>query len=268
MKIAAPVTSNMPFDIADLDELNVRYTDRHKFEDILKLVKANKEKRINLRMDNIIQNDELEILFAMNNNIHIRLMPEQLYMYKDMDKIEIPYFFDMPVYSYVALKWVLDKTNATDIYIYDDLCYNLPEIKKICSENNVSIRMILNKIPSTFGPVGELETAPIFRPEDKDMLDMYIDTAEFDCYKNDDVYEWNKFNVYYKRWFVIKEWKDELSLLEDDIKFDFPNQSVPLNFTNFKISCRHRCTINNCKKCKRAIDLARMMANEGYEINE
>ena len=67
---------------------------------------------------------------------------------------------------------------TTDIYVCDDLCYNLEYVKNICEKNNVQTRLILNEIPSKRFDKGINPKAPIFIPECIEELSKYIDVGE------------------------------------------------------------------------------------------
>ena len=93
---------------------------------------------------------------------------------------------------------------VSDIYISDDLYYKLPQISQRCKKNNIQLRMVLNRVPAF--SYNELPyTAPFFSPRDMDELSNYIDVGEFDCSFNTPYYDWHKFNVYYKAWFIKKD---------------------------------------------------------------
>lgn len=261
MKIAAPATSNMPVSFDELDEINLNYSSKNKQEDLIKFCSELKDKRINIffngaDIEDIFKNNLSMILSlksVLKDNFYIRLSFNQLYHRKYLEEYDIKYFCEYYIDSYIKLRYFLDNTNVSDIYISDDLCYNLKEIKEICESRDISIRMILNKIPSTFIYAGELYDAPIFRPQDFDILDKYIDTAEFDCWKGNK-YLWNKYIVLYRRWFNKKEWNEDLRYLNDDISFEFNNDKVPLGYSSFRSTCMHRCMMRNnspCSKCNR-----------------
>lgn len=253
MKIASAIGKNFNFPLDKIDEYNIKYIQRHTFDDLLKFVSENKDKRINIEFEkNDIDIYKIEILCGINSNIHIRLNSFNSDLINQYKEKGIKFFFNMPVCSYSELDWYLT-SGTTDIYIYNDLCFNLSEVSKQCKEKNISIRMVLNRIPSSFSLRGQMCTSPIFRPEDYDLLSLYIDTAEFDCYNQNGVYDYGKFKIYYKNWFDKKKWDGDLSSLNLDLAMDFPNQSISPDFTNFKINCKHKCSMslsNKCNNCK------------------
>lgn len=261
MKIAAPATSSMPIDFEELDEINLKFSSTNKDNDLIKFCEKLKHKRINIYFDDFdiktLFDEKLSVMLSLKEilkeNLYIRLSFDQLRQRDIVEEYGIRYFCDYYIDSYIKLRYFLDKTLVSDIYISDDLCYNLKEIKEICNNSEISIRMVLNRIPSTFEFAGELYDSPIFRPEDYDIIKDYIDTVEFDCWEGDK-YLWNRFSVLYKRWFKNKKWDEDLRYLNEDVSFEFNNNKVPLGYTSFRSTCMHRCMMRNnspCSKCHR-----------------
>lgn len=123
---------------------------------------------------------KLRILNNINPNIHIVTSLHQNY-YKKLQELGIKFYFrtDFPIVNYRLLDYVIG-LGVTDVYIMDDLCYNLKRVKEIATKKGVNIRLILNHIPSMILNKGEDVRAPIFIPETVDELSQYIDTVEFD----------------------------------------------------------------------------------------
>ena len=98
----------------------------------------------------------------------------------------IKFFFgkELPITSFTLLDEMF-ANGVSDIYIADDLCYNLAKVSKRCKEKGVQIRLILNRIPITSLLAYDDVRAPIFSPRHYEELNKYIDVAEFDCYYED-----------------------------------------------------------------------------------
>lgn len=101
--------------------------------------------------------------------------------YKKLQELGIKFYFgpDFPIVNYRLLDYAI-KLGATDVYIMDDLCYDLKRAHAAAKKANVNIRLVLNHIPSMLINKGEDVRAPIFIPETVDELSKYIDTVEFD----------------------------------------------------------------------------------------
>lgn len=261
MKICAPATYRPKVDLNILDEIDLKFTEEHELKDLISFCNQYKDKRINIEFYDIdiekLFKDRIELIFSikeiLKDNLYVKLSFEQLVDRKYFEEQNIKYFSNYCVDSYIKLRYFLHSTKVSDIYVTDDLCYNLKEVFLICKNNGVALRMVLNRIPSTFIYAGELFDSPIYRPQDFDMLNMFISTAEFDCWDGD-YYKWNEFEVLYKRWFKQKKWNEDLKYINKDIKFEFINDKVPLGYSFFRSTCNHRCMMREgmpCSKCSR-----------------
>ena len=70
---------------------------------------------------------------------------------------------------------------VSDIYISDDLFYNLEKVKQFTVANDIQIRMVLNRAASTSPDRNNDIRGPFVSPRDMDILEQYIDIGEFDC---------------------------------------------------------------------------------------
>lgn len=155
-------------------------------------------KRINILFKNDIDFEILNVINKIHNSLYVRIINQQIPLIKKLQEENIKFFFDetLPCSSLGLLDYML-KLGVTDIYIYDTLCYLMPSVKKRCEEAGVQIRLVLNKIPAFQLDAGSDYRAPIFTPRDMEILEQYIDVAEFDCFKENGFYDWHKFNVLY-----------------------------------------------------------------------
>lgn len=268
MKICAPATYRPGFDLHQLDEIDVEYTDRHKPEDFLNFCKEFKDKEINVSYSdsNKIDITTLELAnVILNNRLYVRLLFNgNMKEAEELSEHGIKYFFDYPIDSYLKLKWFLENTDTTDVYITDELIYNLENVSEICQEAGVNIRMVLNRIPSTFMYAGDLPDAPVFIPQDYDVLDKYIDVAEFDCWDGNK-YMWNEFNVLYKRWFKKHSWNYGITFINKDVRINVPTFLLDNNLIDYKLSCNHRCMAYygaQCARCSQLIHKINVLLNE------
>lgn len=130
----------------------------------------------------------------------------------------------MKVPTYSCLESFIN-LGVSDVYIADDLCYNLKNVHDICQENNVQMRLILNQVPSMTLDRGINPKAPIFMPKDMDTINPYFDVFEFECGLP---YDWAKFDVLYRAWFVNKYWHGQMSEINEDVDMDFHCDAIHL----------------------------------------
>lgn len=73
------------------------------------------------------------------------------HIYPRIQNIEgLKFYFDssMSIDSFRLLEYVAS-LGVTDIYITDDLCYNLEMVRRACNKYNIRTRLIINRIPSS-----------------------------------------------------------------------------------------------------------------------
>ncbi len=257
MKFAAPykLDFNCPIDYENIDEFNINFTEYSSFEELRKFIKLYPSHRINIEFSKEKYNSENIINVCSDfDNVYVRIHQWEIPYLKSYEEKGVKYFFDnsMPIYSYSLLEWALMQ-KTTGIYITDDLTYNLEEVYKQCNNQNIELRIILNRLPSMNSLVSTCPTVQAYRPQDYNFLSKYYAVGEFDCGEK---YDWNKAEVLYQRWFIDHYWSDDLNFLNQDINIPYPTESIPPELTRIRSFCRHRCTMsaeNICSKCRRFV---------------
>jgi hypothetical protein len=259
MQLAIPYSESLP-DGIDYDELNINFSEFSSYDRLKEFALKFSDKKINV----LFQEVEIDIKTLAEicdevDNIVVRITPFTLPQLDDVRQECIPFLFDnsIPIYSYVLLEWALSQ-KPTSIYITDDLFYNLEYVKDQCYHADVELRMILNHLPSISPLTGACYTAPIYRPQDYQVLDKYIAIGEIDCYDEDGKYNWSKFVILHNKWFITHYWEQDLSIINSDVLFNFPTQSIPPEYAEYRSNCQHRCNMritNACKKCERMLSI-------------
>jgi hypothetical protein len=145
---------------------------------LLSFLDKYKEKRINLHIIDNIDFLFLEELCKKYNNLYI-MFPLSYYNEILENNYNIKYFFDTRVNNWDLL-YTLINTNITDIYITDELCFELKKISQITKNKNINIRTFLNVAQSSVGGDRIPALKKFFiRPEDVDLYSSYIDVGEF-----------------------------------------------------------------------------------------
>lgn len=265
MKVAAPYTSDSRWkDIPD--EYNIVFTEKSTLQKVIDFCTQFSNKRVNIEFKTKEIDEQLILTLAkLFDNLYIKVLPEQTEKLSFFKENNFKFFFSeqLPCYSLSLLDSMLE-WGCTDIYVYDILCYNLPLVAERCHNEKVNLRLVLNRIPSVSPDAGESFKSPIFSPRDMPILEQYIDVGEFDCWETEGAYNWNRFNVYYKTWFIKQNWMGNLKNLNPDINFDYPVDSMPFDFIKKKIRCGRRCGLDlQCNHCQLYTELAQELANEG-----
>lgn len=266
MRFAAPFQHNgctIPYD--KIDEFNINFTEYSSFDELEKFIGMYPDHRMNIEFAEQNYDVDSIIKFCHNHEqIYVRIRPWEFQYIPAYEEEDINYIFDktFPIYSYSLLEWVLSR-KVKGIYITDDLTYNLPEIYTQCSEQEIELRVVLNRVPAINPIVAICPSAQIYRPQDYDFLSKYYSAGEFDCGEE---YDWVKAEVLYRKWFVEHEWDSNLEFMNNDLAWSYPTMSVPPELTRLRSACQHRCTLragNLCSKCSRFLTLGFKNANNG-----
>lgn len=262
MKIAIPWSTDPKEQFGD--EYNISFDENtHKFDILFDFILAHKETRFNIKVKSmsfqqmkVIDNISPYVYFKYDRGI-----TDEEYNFLKGEKIKF-YFSERVAPNCLTLLEEQLDLGVTDVYVLDDLAYNLEKMRKMCDRYGAQIRTILNKLPSSRQDKGRNYKTPYFIPEMMDELDQYIDIAEFDTNS------WTRIRTYYKIWFQKKEWKENINVLYPELELDIFNQSLIPDFLTFKLNCGYRCGYgSSCKKCIQFAELAESLFEKGYVYN-
>lgn len=245
------------------------YKDDNSLEKLIEFVQEYPDTRINIEFPKGIHLPTLTTINKIHSNIYTRITENDLLNVSELREKDCKFFLDshLCASNYTNLDAHI-KMGVSDVYIADDLCYNLRDVSKYCHKNKVKLRLILNRIPATSFDKGVNYCSSIYRPQDLDLLKLYFDTFEFDCGKQ---YDWAKFDVLYRAWFKRGNWHGDLAEINDDLDLYFPNDSVVPDFTNYKINCERRCCqriTNSCSKCQQFLEIAWSLKDQNIHIKK
>ena len=265
MKVALPWLNSEEFQLL-AQEYNIVFENSpNNFNKLLAFLEKNNNIRFNIKIDTFNYEFDLEQLrYAkiVNPNIHIIITtywPEDLELLK---KLNIDFYLssDYAANSFRNLEY-LTTLGVSDVYIVDDLCYQLDKVRKFCDKNNIQLRFILDEIPSRNKNADEDPKTPYFVPEVINELDQYVDVFEFT--ENDSK---AKLRTLYKIWFEKQEWRENLRNLYPQLKMDIPNQSLISDFINYKMTCGYKCAYgSSCRKCNQFLEIANIRYKKNIE---
>lgn len=265
--IAVPFKLHFP-QMDNVSEFNIKYTpDKNSFEKLIEFIKTyDADYRINIEFPQDIDMSVIKSVNSISDNVYIRVTRNILYHLDKIVNTECKFFMDatLPVSSLIVLHDMI-KLGVTDVYIADDLCYNLDEVSEYCHENNVGLRCVLNLIPSTSLNKGTDPKSMFYRPQDITFLMERYDCFEFDC---GDPFDQYVFNSLYRAWFVQSWWDGNLKEINKDLKIDIPNNALLEAFTFYKSTCKLRCIKSNahCHKCELTLKLANTLKEKKLRI--
>lgn len=258
-------------DNENVGEFNIIFKKgKNSVDKLLEFVDMYDAKRINIKFPDGMDMPTLKSAHRVSDKVGAILTPEMIAgnrIPNELAENGIGFFFDsnLPAYNYCMLSSLLD-AGVSDVYIADDLCYNMEDVHEICADRGVGIRAILNKIPMTTPNKGDDEKSVIFLPRDIEYLKDYVDTFEFDC---GDPCDWAKFDVLYRTFFERSRWGGEMAEINDDIYMSYDDDTILPYLAASRYSCGRRCDMrksNNCRKCHQYLETQRHMHDMGARI--
>ncbi len=230
----------------EADELIINYKETDQWRAFLDLhsrqrviVPIESIEQFDMFISNDLVTDNLTFLFSLDSyNIDILI--------EKAKKLNIDYYFHTIATNWTSLNRIKE-LNPYSIYIGEDLCFDLPAVRKVCGED-ILIRVIPN-IPAAD------ERSFYIRPEDIEIYEPYIDIIEFAFpYDRPDMQD-TLFDIY----FETKEWIANLNIIIPNI--DAANPFIPTNFGELRLQCHYACMCGRqCNLCKSMISIANKIA--------
>lgn len=231
------------------DELTIIYN--RKDTTLLDFLLEHKNQRINILIQDVAtfkEDGDMERIAAIKDKhselqIFLQLDQIDIEFIKELEVAKIPYFFSKFANNWDTFNGLI-KMNVSDIYVVEDLGFNLD----ICAEKAhaaaISIRVFPNIAQSQWKYTEDIKKFFI-RPEDIDQYEPYIDTIEF---ISDENYQ---DEVLYDVYAIKKEWFGPLKEIIRDFNNELDSRYVVPRFAENRIKCGKRCAKNSsCSICE------------------
>ena len=197
------------------DEISIKYQSN----DIISLrnfLDKHLEQRIIISIEHdldFIKNKQLDIFKTLRekynySNFALRFSGEKHFLYAINDELKesgIPYFYSL-IATDIDTFTGLVNSGASDVYIGDNLGFEIKDISKIAHQKGVKIRVYPNKCQTNWWGTPDIKTFFI-RPEDVPSYEPYIDVMEIWA---ETLAEKQNIDIYYKIYAIDKEWYGDL----------------------------------------------------------
>ena len=267
MDVAIPFKNHYKLN-EKVQEFNLFFDpDKNSLDALIEFIQTFENHIINIEYRNGIDVKTATALSKISDRVRFRLRAEDISKASQLKERGCTFFFDnsMSASCWTMLKWLVEYRQVCDVYICDDLTYELDKVKEYCAARGVRIRMVINRAPTSY-PIGPDDfTAPLYRPQDMDAIAEWIDVIEFDC---GSPYDFNALKVLYKAYVTNKFWYGQLEELNIDFKgFDMPCPGLISGLIKKRSQCGLRCHRGgNCQSCKYCIEIARSLRDIGVQL--
>lgn len=255
--------SNKSHIIDKVDEILIRYDKNKILELFTQFIPAHLNQRVIVQLmeeNNIdtIVNNLKKIISIYNENKDIKFdIQLPFYNQKFMEELKdtnLKYFFKVAANSWDKFTGLISQ-NVSDIYITDELAFELDKIAEIAHKNNIKVRIYPNIAQSRWDKLSDILKFFI-RPEDIEMYEPYVDVCEFYGDKAQQI------DTYYKIYQEDKKWFGDLQEIIIGLDSKIDSRYIIPRFAEKRIKCGKDCLKGGkCKMCKRILDLSEQLEN-------
>lgn len=268
MKYAISYNANFRY-IKDIDEIILYWSTK---DDIVDYVESTFEQNQRIIISFMEQDTDyiMEKLYPVmmkfkkvHNNVSVRFdgfIPENDVLV-NFEENGIRYFFDQHCSCWDAL-YGLTLLGASDVYVTEEMCFDLSAISAFCKPRGVKVRIIPNV--AQYGGHGIAHKIPdmvkfFVRPEDTSLYEPFVDVFELWG-------ESNKLSVYYEI-YKQEQWLGQIGDLIIGFTDDVPNSGIMTHFAGIRLNCRKKCLQGKkCDICKTMKEVAINLAEHDLRI--
>lgn len=255
--------SNKSHIIDKVDEILIRYDKNKILELFTQFIPAHSNQRVIVQLieeDNIdtIVNNLKKIISIYNENKDIKFdIQLPFYNQKFMEELKdtnLKYFFKAAANSWDKFTGLISQ-NVSDIYITDELAFELDKVAEIAHKNSIKVRIYPNVAQSRWDKLSDILKFFI-RPEDIEMYEPYVDVCEFYGDKAQQI------DTYYKIYQEDKKWFGDLQEIIIGLDSKIDSRYIIPRFAEKRIKCGKDCLKGGkCEMCKRILDLSEQLEN-------
>lgn len=227
--------------IKEVNEWNIKYNSKD--TTLLEFLDLYRTKRINL----FIEDEEVDFVFLTElcnkySNLYIKFKGDYYFDKIIENKPNFKFFFDTQISDWDVLIGVL-KMGATDVYIVENLAFEIDKVAEIVHSYNAKVRVFPNIAQSKWNETSALKKFFI-RPEDIEDYSNYIDVIEF--YNVD-----KKIDIYYNIYCKKQKWFGKLNEIIIDFNSEIDNKYIIPRFAEMRIKCGKNCLKGgHCRRCE------------------
>ena len=255
--------SNKSHIIDKVDEILIRYDKNKILELFTQFIPAHLNQRVIIQLieeNNIdtIVNNLKKIISIYNENKDIKFdIQLPFYNQKFIEELKdtnLKYFFKVAANSWDKFTGLISQ-NVSDIYITDELAFELDKVAEIAHKNNIKVRIYPNVAQSRWDKLSDILKFFI-RPEDIEIYEPYIDVCEFYGDKAQQI------DTYYKIYQDDKKWFGDLQEIIIGLDSKIDSRYIIPRFAEKRIKCGKDCLKGGkCEMCKRILDLSEQLEN-------
>jgi hypothetical protein len=234
------------------DEYTINYTKKNDI--LIDFLEENKDKRINLTIEEKLTDGELRLLKSICDSYSNLVLRFEDYDYDYVENITesgVPFFYGNRVNNWDEFTGLIDLA-VTDVYIVEEFAFELDKISKIAHDEGVRIRIYPNVAQSRWKDTPDIKKFWV-RPEDIDFYSQYADVCEF-------FGTIEQVPVFLKIYKEDKQWFGLLNEIIIGLKSPLDSRFIIPRFAERRIKCGKNCLKNgNCQMCETVVSLSKTL---------
>ena len=241
------------------DEYTIKYTKKN--DVLIDFLEKNNTKRVNLTIEERVTEAEMETFVSIYEKFSNLVLRFESYDAEIIDLIQksgIPFFFGNRINNWDEFIGFIN-LGVSDIYIVEDLCFDLERVAAIAKPAGIRLRTFANVAQSTWKETPEIKKFWI-RPEDISIYENYIDTLEFFGTPQ-------QISVLLKVYKEDKQWFGRLKEIIFGLQSDIDSRFIVQRFAEQRVKCKKDCLKGGkCQVCDRVIELSNTLEKANIMI--
>lgn len=251
--------------LSDFDEISIQYENQN--TQLIDFLQEHKEQKIILIIKDIdlfIKTEEwnkLNLIYETYPEANLTICFRDVHKFELLNPIlencfqylKLPYFIGALATDFDQLHYLCNK-GVSEVYIGENICFNMQKVKKIADKYGVKLRAFPN-----IAQCGIRETPAhkkfFIRPEDIKEYGQYIDTFEF----------WGPLDRQEILLKIYKKgyWFGDLKELILDFNLSLDSRRVLPNFATMRKDCGKKCMHGDrCKICDSIVNISKKLEEQ------
>lgn len=255
-----------------VDEINIIHT-KESIKDLINFLQQHQDQRVNLCIpdtEKFIDEDMPVLIAALEekSNLVLRLPKDSEHpidesLQDQLKELNLPFY-----YTEIASDWdVLNGLIAqgvTDVFVGNNLGFELDKVAAVAKEANVKMRVYPNIAQSTWNG-SENITKFFIRPEDLIFYSKYVNCFEFYEVASNKLTDSAFLYDIYK---LQKKWTGDLQILVPNLHESIDNRLIDDQWAYFRVKCGKSCAKGGpCRMCYRIVEMSEKMSEKERQMN-
>ena len=246
----------------DVDELIIQY--KPEYKEYESFIEKHKHQRI------ILNIEDAELFLSENSMDTVAktgIVLKLNYYYDDYVKLlckilnesNYPFFISDYASTWDELKGII-KLGVSDVYVAEELGFDIIAVSAYCKEHNVRVRVYPNVSQSSWLDPNNSNTDFFIRPEDTVIYEPYIDVFEFFEKEN------NTQDTFYKIYAKKGAFYGPVNTLIIGNYITVQNNFIAPDYAKHRLDCQKKCARGQkCNLCQTTLDFAETTSRIPFE---